>query len=540
MRKLRSLTWIALIFGLISLISIDPLSGQAGNFEQVFANYKASVAEKSLRKRADAINDLAATGDPRASKYLCTRYTVNDKQPHPLEVRQIVAGSMGLLADVDGSQSATNALFDTFKPGKDTWMKYQLLRNMSSGPRKQDILDMVDVKKLNPIDRAVVIEALSKQRVEEVLPKIENILGALPKSAYDRRLLLSACSAAFLNLRGSKSSAEFISAAKKFVLLFQNKVIHKDSKLIMARYLSKALGTENFGLDIKRWNFALEGNPEAREAGKGKTVARRKPKFFGLLGIGDKIVYVIDVSASMGQKINHEDFKELDEDEEEEEEKKKPAVTGKGKEKEKEKEEKKPRKMPWGKIRNRLDLAKEALKMSVLDLDPEMKFAVVMFANRVRTLKATPKLIDASEANIKKVVKEIDNIGLGIIGNGETEMHPGLRMAFRVNEKTMVKEHTQDTDAAAVLQGGNVFYVLSDGAPTNDDFTTAAEKSPRGNLQRGGPYLNLETFRRDLERLTFHRKPEMHCIGIAISRREWLEAIAQIGMGNVKFMGKVN
>ncbi|MCK6440553.1 MAG: hypothetical protein L6Q71_10200 [Planctomycetes bacterium] len=527
-----------LLFG-IGLACIPALTVIGQGNDPALEAYEASLKFPELSKRALAMNDFASSRDVRVIEKFRARYEKPEsgQHAHPDEVRHLLAGALSLSRGADGFEGPSAAWLGALKPGADTWLKFQLMCNMTSTEACTGFLASLDAPKANVLDQAVAIEALGNAGDARLLSWIEKkfISPALDKE-YESTILINACASALMRCRSLVKDPLYVKAAYVMIDLFALPKVSNTSKLVLARCLARALNTENWGADISQWRKALgEASGEKVDGGGGRTSSRRKPEFFGVVAHGDRICYVLDVSASMQALVSASEREQL---EQEAKERDGPVTGGDKGDPDKKKEEKKEEGLPWDKIKNRFDLAVESLKLSIKGLEEHMKFAVVLFANKVETLNSTRQLIDASPANVTKVLKEIDQrMKLFMLDRGETEIHTGMRLAFRMHEKGQSKEHTQDTDVQAVLGGANAFYLLSDGAPTNDAFSHPAEDNANSGKQRGGPYKELEHFRRDLERLCFFRKPEIHCIGIATDTVEWLNMFADVGMGKVKLIG---
>jgi hypothetical protein len=217
--------------------------------------------------------------------------------------------------------------------------------------------------------------------------------------------------------------------------------------------------------------------------------------------------------------------------------------------------------LPWQLIHNRWDLAREQLKISLQRLAADKHFAVVWFGSESGTLDSTTGMIKATKANVAKVCEELDKIVTGPpdslkapdgVLRGNTNMHSGLRRAFGLCNKGYVDEAAY-VDAAALTQGCDTVFLLSDGEPSWDDFVVEdvnykegqtvydveykkqAPDQPRTTYY--GPYHDPTWLRRDFERMNAFRRIRVHCIGIGEASTSLLRALAEIGHGEVCIVG---
>ena len=133
--------------------------------------------------------------------------------------------------------------------------------------------------------------------------------------------------------------------------------------------------------------------------------------------------------------------------------------------------------LPWDEITSRLDAVRELLRIALPTLNPEQSFCVVTFGSEAKLLKATPGLRRATPAAIAKVMRELDALKPGPIKRGRphgtlggyTNLHGGLRRAFQVKGRGLVKQGAY-IDPQMFEQGCDSIFLLSDGKPTWDDY----------------------------------------------------------------------
>ena len=105
-----------------------------------------------------------------------------------------------------------------------------------------------------------------------------------------------------------------------------------------------------------------------------------------------------------------------------------------------------------------------------------------------------------------------------------------------------------------MAQGADTIFLLSDGAPSWDDFGIKdkdygegrvvsdfeyRKPAPRtARLEYHGPYVRLHWLEEDVRRMNVFRKVQVHCIGIGEANIPLLRRIAEDSMGEVYLFGK--
>lgn len=218
--------------------------------------------------------------------------------------------------------------------------------------------------------------------------------------------------------------------------------------------------------------------------------------------------------------------------------------------------------LPWHLIKTRWDLAREQLRISLSRLKPDQQFCVVWFGSDAGTLNATKGLVKATRANIDRAIAELDAIKEGppdaVVApdgtlRGRTNLHGGLRRAFAVHGSGLA-DGPAYVDDKTLAEGCDTVFLLSDGAPSADDFLVvdkdygedqvvvdveygaAAARSPQ--LQYYGPYIENEWLVDDLRRMNTFRRIRLHCIGLGEANTQLLRRIAEIGGGETFVVGQ--
>jgi hypothetical protein len=126
-----------------------------------------------------------------------------------------------------------------------------------------------------------------------------------------------------------------------------------------------------------------------------------------------------------------------------------------------------------------------------------------------------------------------------------TNMHGGLNRAFKLKSGTLVGPG-EYVNAATFDDGCDTIFLLSDGAPTCDDWPSPDSKEPgdqagdpetgakhadSNNLTFQGPYRKASYVINEATRLNLFRKVEIHCVGMGGTQMSILQSIAGIGKG---------
>jgi hypothetical protein len=273
-----------------------------------------------------------------------------------------------------------------------------------------------------------------------------------------------------------------------------------------------------------------------------------QPRFFGIESEGERFCYVIDMSDSMCKEIAPSVKPQTG------------PITGPKK--------KKPKgvlpdesDLPWHEIRTRWDLAREQLRISLQRLSDDKHFCVVWFGDGAGALDSCKGMIKATRGNVTKVCAELDSIKCGppdaqksLDGKlrGRTNMHAGLRYAYGLAGHGFVDEVAY-LDPAALTQGCDTVFLLSDGAPSIDEFEVEdrdygegqvvhdqeynkpAARTPR--IMYPGPFVDPEWLVADVERMNAFRRIRLHCIGIGEASMGLLDRLARMGNGEVYTIG---
>ncbi|MCB9870866.1 MAG: hypothetical protein H6837_13500 [Planctomycetes bacterium] len=569
-------SWFALVLAASSttLAAAPQLDPIGADLESAQKRYKACLARRPFNFHTEARGRLARTREPEALKILLRDYSkpkeeklgARPDRPIYLASKRHAPSYRHYARYTIATLLAQN--FDSW-----TWDdKIAELRANSTTPTDAwlwactvgaDSRPEGTAKAINSIKsnlamhlRAAAVEGLARHGNPEVLtvvPELCTTVAAL-KDRGERRMLVGALSSAIFAHKELLKDEQMKKAIRAYIgLLAADVKLSHSTKMVIARHLSKTIGKDALYIEPEPWLRLLEQNftpPKRTE----HTVSSMR--FFGIEAEGDRLCYLVDMSNSM--------LKEIDPALQ-----KKGPVTGP-------RRKRKPGQMPteddipWHLVKTRFDLAREHLKISMQRLAKGKRFCVIWFGDEAGLFKSTPGMIPATYGNVKKVIAELDAIkpaafnspgwpkgkAASIAPNGwlrgDTNMHAGLRLAFAMRAKGFAPDN-EHVDLKALAEGCDTIFLLSDGAPSMDDFyiedkdygegkvvydhEQKKEAPRRERLWYHGPYDQSQWLRADVDRMNVFRKVQVHCVGIGEADLGLLRGIASATMGQVHLVG---
>lgn len=513
----------------------------AEDFESAFKAYQVWVKRPSLRKRTEGRERLARTGDPRALKALIQDY---GKPEEPKDqVRYLVA----FMAAESFYDAQFVPLFDEWRAKEDkaadAWLWYQALRNgVAAGGAAEAIAAAKSDRTL--FLRAAAVESLRFENEQDLLPFIREMAAKLPSDAFPRAVLLESLTALLCSRVEQAKTPAFAEAAAETLRHMDEPVTPDRTRIAMGRRFARLFKTRFVWRNGARWLQELEFVARGGKQPANDNYAK-PPTFAGIEATGDRICYVIDLSDSMLEPLTPREAAKLP----------KGPITGRPQQKAAENDRWKQalEAVKWDKVKNKFDAAREMLKTSLLMLDEKQSFSVICFGDGAGLLKGTKGMQKATLENIQGVIKILDGIKPGpkkdgrphgtLLGN--TNMHGGLHRAFKVKGGGLAGPG-EYVNPATFDDGCDTLFLLSDGAPTWDDWPANDSKDPgdyAGDPETGarhadstqltfhGPYSRAHHIVGDVTRLNLFRKVEIHCVGMGGADMNILQTLAALGMG---------
>jgi hypothetical protein len=520
-----------------------PATAGASGYEGALARYKVTIVRKPFRYHTEGRELIAQTRRPEGLAILASDY--GKPQDYPEYTKYTIGTLIGRhyerLDDV--SQLAMLRRANT-KP-IDTWLWVQALRIEIDRTDDQEALAIVrDGKSVH--HRAAAIAAIGTSRSGNVKAAILPVCLDFPKKESDRNLLIGAMTWALWENKQRVNESSYREALEAYVSLLAPEVdLGHTIKVQMARHLQWILDAPAMFVNPEPWLEILRRGEVKQRPDTGTSAS---PSFFGITTEGERFCYVIDMSDSMCKEISPSA---------------KPSTTPEtGPRRKKKKATLDESDLPWHLIKTRWDLAREQLRISLSRLTPDKHFSVVWFGTDSGTLDACKGMVKATKANIDRVIKELDSIKTGPadpvkapdgVLRGDTNLHAGLRRAFGLAGRGFVDEAAY-VDPEALTEGCDTIFLLSDGAPSWDDFHVvdkdygegkvvvnseygaAAQRTP--NLVYHGPYDQDEWLVEDVRRMNSFRRIRLHAIGLGEANMRLLERLAEMGHGETFSFGK--
>ena len=527
----------------------------AEDFDRAFAAFKRYIGRPSFKKRVVGIERVAASDDERALKVLMKVYAKPPREPKN-QTRYITAS---IAWDRLGEDNYA-PLWDQWrlkqKRPNDAWLWFRSLDVQTSAGGPAKAMAVASNVKQNIFLRAAAVHSVGVFHEPDILKAIPAFLAKRPERGLDRALLVEACARALVRQVNEIGTDDYRAAALKLMRQFDLKETPDRTRWILARCFARIFDSKTVYLDSsKPWRAMLAAKDASKVKIDPKYAQPKRPTFVGIEATGKRIVYVIDMSDSMLTPVDTMKFRG--------------PVSGsrskKSKDKEKADKDESPmpgaRELNWKKIKNRFDVAREYLKLSLRNLQPDMHYSVIWFGSEADFFKSTRGLVKASPGAIKNTISELSAIRAGPKGNdrpygtlrGNTNIHGGLRRAFMLKGKALSKRRAY-VDPQTFSGGCDTIFLLSDGAPSWDDWAATdsrddgdqvgdPELGGRGNqeatsLSFPGPYANTRHLLEDVQRMNLFRQVEIHCVGIGEANRGLLAQISNTGLGRVRMIGK--
>jgi len=535
-------------------------------YEQALARYQECLQRKAFDYHTEGRSTLAQWRSLEALQVLSADYAkpkyvaetkLGDAKMVAEYVRYTLATLFGRHFEFAEAVPALTALREANDKPIDTWLWVQTLRVAADNGGEAGVLEIAQTSK-NWFHRAAAITALGAAKRGDLKGAVIQNCIEFPKKESDRNLLIGAMSSAFWEQRSRVNTEDYREALKAYIGLLGEEVgLTHTAKVQIARHLQWILKGPALFVTPDPWlELLLRGDVKKTSSGETSVA----PRFFGVETDGERLCYVVDMSDSMLIAI---------------EPSAKPAaasgpITG----------QKAPKKkkalldesdLPWDKIQTRWDLAREQLKISLWRLTPDKHFAVVWFGDGSGTLNATKGMVKATKANIDRAVAELDGIkpqdpapdqpADGVVLNGKrqvlrgnTNMHSGLRRAFGLAGSKGFVDEVAYVDSETLTEGCDTMFLLSDGAPTVDDFYVLeknyGEKPVVRNLETSeaatgtpqvwasGPFTIDPWIVDDVRRMNAFRRIRMHCIGLGEANEGLLKRLAEVCHGETFTFGK--
>ncbi|MEO6598120.1 MAG: hypothetical protein ABIP94_25530 [Planctomycetota bacterium] len=539
----KSLLPICLFATLPCLLAAPASAQNKPGYDEALARYKECIIRKIFRFHTEGRDRLAQTRSPDALTILAEDYAKT--KDYPEYARYTMATLLGRHFDNGESVDVFRAMRKANSKPVDTWLWVSTLHIEADRVGDAEVLSIANGSK-NATHRAAAIAALGESRNGNLKAAILPLCVEFPKKEADRMVLLGAMSGALFDNKRRVNDSEYREALTAYIGLLGDDVgLSHTAKVQVARHLQWILNGPALFINPEPWLELLQRG-EIKEP--KKTDTRAAPRFFGIETEGERFCYVVDMSDSMCKDISPSARPPQ------------AAITGPRPKKKKDAllDESD---LPWHLIKSRWDLAREQLRISLTRLSPDKHFSIVWFGTDSGTLDSCKGMIKATKANVNRVLAELDSIKTGPpvpvtapdgVLRGKTNMHSGLRRAFGLAGRGFVDESAY-VDPDALTEGCDTIFLLSDGAPSWDDFNANDKDYGEGHpvidseygaagkrqpiMTYWGPYDQDDWLVEDIRRMNAFRRIRMHCIGLGEAKMDLLRRLAEMGHGEVFSVG---
>lgn len=477
------------------------------------------VTGGSFPRRHEEYAALEQHGGERALAFLVAAY----RRPYePAERGHIVSLVCDGFTGVDLT-SALRAWREKDAEEADAWLWYRTLRREIGVAGPDGALAVARDGKRPPVLRAAAVRALAAW-AEPALPALvrEVVAGDLGKEP-GRGVLLEALADALAAAPGRVGDPEAGAAFEALAPFLREDAASSRTRLALARAFARWLDTPRTTFDAAFYRALVD-----RRAAPTPTVddGYGPPRFFGVEASGDRVVYVVDESGSMDEKLTADERDDLRAAASEARVGGTPHPATAA--------------IPWDRIRTRRDAAVEFTKASIRGLPETSSFAVLLFDDGYTWVGGKPELVPATPRNVEAALKALDRTHLG----GGTNLHGGLRRAFDAyvaGPARRSKAVGETVEASELARGPTTVFLLSDGAPTRDDWGFGEREPGRGAPPSAGaalaPFQETRSLVDDVARLNLFRACELHGVGIGEFAPELLDRLARLGNGKLRRIG---
>lgn len=362
----------------------------------------------------------------------------------------------------------------------------------------------------HPFLRAAAVRALASwadpESLEEAPFAVRNQWGEGPRGA----VLVEAWAAVVGSQPARSPTRAFREAVLAIAEYVEAQAPGERSALAIGRSLARAFAAP-VSSDPLVWRSLLERVESAGDRPQGAHTAAPTVSFFDLDATGNRVVYVLDASSSMDDPIDRataDALRRLARTR---------SPTGDAGD------------AVWGKVKTARHAVMEVTKASLRTLRPTMAFAVVLFGDDARFLGSSTGLLPATSSNVEFACRALD-AARRASPRGTTNLHAGLRLAFDAVDTPGGVKGTDGDDALATLAAGaTTIFVLSDGAPSRDDWDDTA------NTATNRPWFaDLDAILEDVRRRNLLRGVELHAIALGEDAPRVLAPLARQGGGRLR------
>ncbi|MEE9310822.1 MAG: hypothetical protein V3V10_00290 [Planctomycetota bacterium] len=547
-------TTMAYILSALVLLAGVGLFAPSHNLDIVLAEDFKDLKKEYVQAKKDGARSamkrilprMANTGDPKAAKFMLKELAADQKARKdgdaglPGEVRSILIKSLASFTDDKSVEAIGNAALKlesdkTPVLALDQFDFFLALAKMEKVESANKTIRAAIAHKKNPFVKVAAIEAVRQAGAKRFIEDVCNVLREENEKWRTTWHIVPINVFACLRDIVDPDDMDSVYMAVNAAISWEDSNPQDNLRVYyFAGMMLNALTGETAGLKKSQkwwtwWVTQMKAVGAANAGGapkKGKRSETDDPvEPFGLPPVGNRFVFVIDISYSMNMelKIELENLKKpeggptsghrkRDKDKE------------KG-DKEDEKEKKNPLEdLPWKEIETKMDLARFELARSIEALaDGDFYFAIVTYSTDVNCI--TGGFVKASKSTCAKYAKKALDLEPDLL----TNIHGGIMEALRVSDAGNDAKHPS-VDRNCVLTGADTIIFLTDGWATWDDESDSKVTDKRNKSEDSignGPHVYGEDIWPDIMRHNIFRKVVISTVGIGNHDKELMRKLAQ-------------
>jgi hypothetical protein len=276
-----------------------------------------------------------------------------------------------------------------------------------------------------------------------------------------------------------------------------------------------------------RWWVQMGGERLERREPGATSASIDVPRFFGMPTVGNRIVFVIDISGSMRAPVD------VDEAMRRPPEPPERAGPSTGRRRDRERREEEEARIPrpdYSNVQTRLDLAKVELIHALEHLPPDYMFNVVTYDTTHDLLNPSQAaLMRATPNNKQAMIRRVQ----ALEPRGATNIHGGIVRGFSIHERGMVDWRREDpaTNEQCMTAGATTIFFLTDGFANVTDESLAQNPPQQGRGPDGPRLAYSPNIVAETARLNLFRKSVIHTVGIGSHDRGLMRALADLSGG---------
>ena len=504
-------------------------------------DWKSKRTSASLNERFEALSQVVKTKEPEAFKILVSEFLAKDSQKHQDKLLELIAPLAaesfgGIEFDADWEKLFTSKEFSSTNLNN-CWLVYCVYMSRMPTSRSGDVASFASRNDVPVPFRVATLRILAASEIPSI-PFIESVLASIPKSptmSPDERGSFVEAIAGLLKthfrFRPLARGAATPQVVLDLIAQLDEANIPPRSIRRLGRIVADVVGSSTVFKDSESWLAYINGRKSGEKLrAEGYAVPDEQTQyFFGAKGTGLSFCFVIDMSSSMADPLS------LDPETSSKPPTKKGPVTGEGEGNSKEIKDPSnpvPNVVPGikdptrDKNKTRLDAAKEALIASLRQLPPDASFSIVVFGDEGKVLVDDKNMLAATPRNIEAAIAAVDKLAV----MGRTNLHRGVELAFEIGSKGIKK--LGPTTAPTLYDGPDAVFILSDGVPNRDSYTTM-----RG---LGTPYLfeDSQNLTWSIKRMNLLRNSILNFIKIDDDNVKLFSFIAEQTGGTLVQIGK--